>query len=110
MHKCTFKDKSESANVLNNDLLNPDPSKSAQKITFSKKKQFQIRPTKSLNNIQVKRASYQKHLGIILDEKLNFKQHAHNAISKINNSMPVIRKTLSQFVMEIINHNIQSLF
>ena len=73
-------------------LFNPDPSKPAEEVTFSKKKQIQSRPTISLNNIQVKRASYQKHLGIILDEKLNFKQHVDNAISKINNVISVIKK------------------
>ena len=53
-----IKDKSESANVVNNDLLiisrwvynwkmlfNPDPSKPAQELTFSKKKQIQSCPT-----------------------------------------------------------------
>ena len=54
-------------------LFNPDPSKPAQEVIFSRKKQFQSHPTISLNNFQVERASYQKHLGIILDEKLNFK-------------------------------------
>ena len=80
------KDKNESTNILNNDLFlisrwdynwkmlfNPDPSKPAQELTFSKKKQFQNHPTISLDNFQVERASYQKHLGIILDEKLKFK-------------------------------------
>ena len=28
-----------------------------------------------LNNIQVERASYQKHLGILIYEKLNLRQH-----------------------------------
>ena len=54
-------------------LFNPDPSKPAQELTFSKKKQFQNHPKISLDNFQVERASYQKHLGIILDEKLKFK-------------------------------------
>ena len=98
------KDKNESANVLNNDLIlisrwaynwkmlfNPDPSKPAQEVIFSRKKQFQSHPTISLNNFQVERASYQKHLGIILDEKLNFKQHVDNAISKINKSISAIK-------------------
>ena len=80
------KDKNESANTLNNDLMliskwaynwkmlfNPDPSKPAQEVLFSRKKQVQIHPTISLNNIQVERAPYQKHLGLILEEKLNFK-------------------------------------
>ena len=39
-----------------------------------KRKNFQIHPAISLNNIQVERASQHKHQGILLDEKLNFKQ------------------------------------
>ena len=91
-----LKMKNESANVLNNDLLliskwafnwkmlfNPDPNKPAQEVVFSKKKKVESHPTISLNNIQVQRSSYQNHLGLILDEKLNFKQHIDSAISKI---------------------------
>ena len=62
-------------------IFNPDHSKPAQEVIFSRKKQFQSHPTINLDNIQVERASYQKHLGIILDEKLNFKQHVGNAIT-----------------------------
>ena len=82
----SVKDKNESTNVLNNDLLliskwafnwkmlfDPDPSKPAQEVLFSRKTKVQNHPTISLNNIQVERSSYQKHLGLILDEKLNFK-------------------------------------
>ena len=60
------KDKNERANTLNNDLMlivkwannwkmpfNPDPSKTAQEVLFSRRKQVQIHPTISLNNIQV---------------------------------------------------------
>ena len=99
------KDKQESADILNNDLLtiskwafnwkmlfNPDPKKPAQEVIFSRKKQVQIHPTINLNNVEVERAPYQKHLGIILDEKLNFKQHIDNAISKINKGIAVIKK------------------
>ena len=99
------KDKNESADVLNNDLLliskwaydwkmlfNPDPMKPVQEVIFSRKKQSQSHPTISFNNIHVERASYQKHLGIILDEKLNFKQHIDNAILKIDKGISVIKK------------------
>ena len=88
-------EKNESANALNYDLsqiskwvfnwkmlFNPDPSKPAQ----------EVHPEISLNNIPVERSSYQKHLGLILDEKLNFKQHIDNAISKINKGIAVIKK------------------
>ena len=98
-------DKNESANILNNDLkliskwaydwkmfFNPDPSKPAQEVLFTRKKQIQNHPTISLNNIQVERTSHQKHLGIILDEKLNFKQHLDSIIPKVNKVIFVIKK------------------
>ena len=93
------------ADILNNDLLlisrwaynwkmlfNPDPMKPAQEVLFSRKKQNQIYLTISLNNIQVEKVPYQKHLGLILDQKLNFKQHIDCAISKINKGIAVIKK------------------
>ena len=90
------KDENESTNLLNNDLLliprwayswkklfKPDPSKPAQEVIFSRKKQFQSDTSIGLNNIQAERASYQKHLGIIIAEERNFKKHVDNAMSKI---------------------------
>ena len=50
-------------------LFDPDPSKPAQEVLFSRKKKVQIHSTISLNNIQFERASHHKHLGILLDEK-----------------------------------------
>ena len=100
------KDENERAIALNYDLsqiskwtfnrkmlFNPDPSKPAQEVLFSRKKKTQSHPELSLNNIPVERSSYQKHLGLILHEKLNFKQHIDNAISKINKGIAVIKKT-----------------
>ena len=43
-------------------LFNPDPSKPDQEVLFSRKKQVQIHPTISLNNIQVEGAPYQNIL------------------------------------------------
>ena len=79
---CTIvKDKNKSANVLNNNLLlilqeafnwkmlfNPDPSKPSQELLFSRKTNVQNHLTINLNNVQVKRASYRKHLRLILDK------------------------------------------
>ena len=73
-------------------LFDPDPSKPAQEVLFSKKKKTQSHPEISLNNVPVVRSSYQKHLGLILDEKLNFKQHINNAISKINKGIAGIKE------------------
>ena len=65
-------------------LFNPDPSKPPQEVLFARKKKTQIHLTISFNNIQVERTSNHKHLGILLDEKLNFKQHIDITILKIN--------------------------
>ena len=44
-------------------FFNPDSSKLAQEMLFSKKKKrIQVHPTISLNNVQVERVAYQKHL------------------------------------------------
>ena len=40
----------------------------------------------------LKGVSYQKHLGILLDEKLNFKHHIDSAVSKVNKGISVITK------------------
>ena len=100
-----MEDKNESANVISDDLLliskwafnwkmffNPNPSRSGQEVSFQEKDQIQNHPTISLNNVQVERSSDEKHLGIILDEKLNFKQHIDSAISKVNKGISVIKK------------------
>ena len=106
------KDKNKSANIFSNDLLliskwaynrkmffNPDSSKPAQEVPFSRKTKIHIDPTKSLNNIQVERASHHKHLVVLLDEKFNFKQHTDttvlkgiSVIKKLRHSLP--RKSL----------------
>ena len=72
-------------------LFNPDPTKPPHEVIFSKKKITQIYPIISFNNIQVERVPYQKHLGILLDEKLNFKQHVDNAILKMSKGIFVIK-------------------
>ena len=79
-------------------LFNPDPTKQAQEVLFSRKKKTLNHPTLSLNNIQVKGASSQKHLVLILDEKLNFKQHIESAIVKINKGVAAIKN------LDIVSH------
>ena len=96
-------DKNDCANILNNDVIaivfrnrkmcfNQDPKTPAQEVLFSRKKQAQIHPSINFNNVEVERAPFQKHLSVILDEKLNFKQHVDNGISKINKGIAVIKK------------------
>ena len=73
-------------------IFNPDPNKAAQKLLFSRKNKVQVHRTTNLSNIQIERTSYQKHLRILLDEKLNFKQHVDSVTPKINKGISVIKK------------------
>ena len=52
--------------------FNLDPKKPAQEVLFSIKNSNVTHPIIYFNNAQVQRANQQKHLGIILDEKLYF--------------------------------------
>ena len=94
---------------LNNDLLkiskwayqwkissNPDVSKQAHKVVFSRKIYKIAHPPVLFDNVPVKRCSIQKHLGIHLDEKLNFNHHKEK-ITKASEGIRVIKK-LSNFL------------
>ena len=73
-------------------LFNPDPHEPAQKVLFSRKKKLWIHPVIGLDNIQMEKASYQKHLSLFLDEKLTFKHHIDIALCKVNEGLAVIKK------------------
>ena len=55
--------------------FNPDVSKQAQEVIFSKRAQKLFHPTVLFNNIPVHCSTVQKHLGVYLNEKLNFNTH-----------------------------------
>ena len=44
------------------------------------------------NNVQVQRANQQKHLGIILDKKLNLKSHIDKILTKGSKCIAVIKR------------------
>ena len=90
---------------LNNDLLkisqwayqwkmifNPDVSKQAQDVVFSRKGITTNHATVYFNNDPVIRENFQKHLGLFLDSKLNFSGQINQKIKKATKSINVIRK------------------
>ena len=108
-----------SATQLNNDLqkiqqwayqwkmiFNPDPSKQAQEVIFSRKNAKPFHPNLIFNQSNVIRTSSQKHLGLILDEKLNFKEHIKILIEKSSKGISVIRKLRYQ----ISRHSLVTLY
>ena len=45
-----------------------------------------------INDIPVKRVPFHKHLGLILDSKLDFNEHINTVLSKVNKMITLLRK------------------
>ena len=73
-------------------IFNPDLSKQAQEVIFSRKTNKINHPTITFNTVPVARAPCQKHLGLYLDEKLNFNHHINVKISKANKGIGIIKR------------------
>ena len=64
--------------------FNPDPTKQAEEVIFSRKTTKKICPKIFFNNIPVSKADYQKHLGLHLYSKLSFDIHIKTILSSVN--------------------------
>ena len=95
----------KATNDLNNDLtkitkwafqwkmsFNPDISKQAHEVIFSRKRSVSSHPPLTFNNIPVARTNSQKHLGMQLDKKLNFEEQLKKVESNVNKTIGIIRK------------------
>ena len=72
--------------------FNPDRSKQAEAVIFSRKTSIQLHPVLTFDNSPVIKTTHHKHLGLILDEKLNFKEHLKEKMSKAYRCIAVLRK------------------
>ena len=72
--------------------FNPDRSKQAEAVIFSRKTSIQLHPVLTFDNSPVIKTTHHKHLGLILDEKLNFKEHLKEKMSKAYKGIAVLRK------------------
>ena len=101
----TVNDANKSFQNLRNDLcitsnwtwqwkmpFNPDRSKQAQEVIFSRKTSIQSHPVLTFDNCPVIKTTHHKHLGLILDEKLNFKEHLKEKMFKALKGIAVLRK------------------
>ena len=78
-------------------LFNPDPSKQAIEICFSHKCDNENYPSLVFNDTKVQLAHNQKHLGLILDSKLDFNEDIDNKINKFNKIIGIMKR-LSLFL------------
>ena len=70
--------------------FNPDISKHAHEVNFSRKRSTTSHPPLNLNNIPVAQMNSQKHLGMQFDKKLNFEEQLNKVESKVNKTICVI--------------------
>ena len=72
--------------------FNPDPNKQAQEVIFSRKTKKISHPPLNFSNTSVQQVQFQKHLGVYLDGKLDFREHLQNIFKKINKTISLLRK------------------
>lgn len=72
--------------------FNPDPSKQAVEVYFTRKLDPPNPPTLFFNNSAITIADSQKHLGLILDKKLAFGHHLKDKLSKANKGIGLINR------------------
>ena len=72
--------------------FNPDPSKQAVEVCFSKKLAAVNFPVVAFNSTDFKVSESYKHLGLILDKKLVFDRHLDEKIQKVNKIIGLINR------------------
>ena len=73
-------------------IFNPDATKQAQEVIFSRKIKKTTHPPLVFKNAIVSQTNSQKHLGVTLDLKLTFEEHLLNVFKTVNRTIGLIRK------------------
>ena len=72
--------------------FNPDPSKQAVEVYFSRRTVSLTSPPLIFGNSSVSNCDYHKHLGLLLDNKLVFDRHLREHISKANKGVGLLKR------------------
>ena len=73
-------------------MLNPDITKQAQEVIFSRRTVKPFHPQVFFNEVPIERSVSQKHLSLYLDQKLDFSKHINEKISVAQKGILVIKK------------------
>ena len=92
--------------------FNPDPTKQAAEVCFSHKRDNVPHKCLTFNNKKIQSSPAQKHLGLVLDSKFDFKQHMDDKINKCNRiivntrriSVTLSRKSLLTIYKSFVSH------
>ena len=82
--------------------FNPDPSKQAQEVIFSRKYTKEDHPLIYSNDIPVTQTTVQKHIGMYLDEKLNYNTHIKEKLSKVYKGIGLLRNLSSKLTRQAL--------
>ena len=82
--------------------FNPDPTKPAEEILFSQKRSSPVHPPLFFNGVEVKRVVEHKHLGLILDPKLNFAAHINEKSANARKGIGMIKHLRSYLPMDAL--------
>ena len=77
--------------------FNPDPTKQAVQVLFSRKTKNITHPKIYFNDVEVKSVNEHKHLGLTLDAKLTFASHIDEKLKKARKGLGII-KFLSRYL------------
>ena len=72
--------------------FNPDPSKQAPELLFSRKTSSKPNPSSNFSDNPVHQVQLQKHLGLLLDPKLSFDEHIQCILNKTRKIIGLVRK------------------
>ena len=79
--------------------FNPDPKNPRKRYYSVEKNSNTTYPIISFNNVQIQRRNQQKPLGIILDEKLNFKSRIDKFLTKASKGIAVKRRLIKNSLL-----------
>ena len=82
--------------------LNPDPSKKAQEVIFSRKINNVLHPPLTFNNVDVGLIRSQKDLRMFLDFKLSFNKHLEIVLAKVSRGIAIVCKLQSVLPREAL--------
>ena len=77
--------------------FNPDPSKQAVQLVFTRKRKKIDHPSIYFNDLEVKSVNEHKHLGLIMDAKLTFASHINDQLSKARKGLGIL-KSLNRYL------------
>ena len=72
--------------------FNPDPTKLAQEVIFSRKLKTVPHPSITFNNNPLTLCPTQKRLGLILDSNMTFNEHINHILSEVHESIGLLPK------------------